>query len=91
MKTIQEINGAIMHGTWSNTELTSMIDAVKWRRAQLQKQVKRTLNVGDAVSFLSTKMGVTVQGRVRKIAIKFVTVDTGQTLWRVPANMLEAA
>jgi hypothetical protein len=88
MKTIQEVNSAIMFGDWTNTELTSMIDAVKWNRAQLQKQVKRSLAIGDFVSFVSSKTGSNVAGKVRKIAIKYVTVDTGQTLWRVPANML---
>jgi len=89
MRTIQEVNSAIMLQQWTDTELRSMIDAVKWNRSQLQKQVKRSLTVGDTVSFTSSKTGGNVTGRVRKIAIKFVTVDTGQTLWRVPANMLQ--
>ena len=85
---IKQINSAIMFGTWTDIELRSMIDAVKWNRAQLQKQVKRSLAIGDTVTFTSSRTGGTVTGSVRKIAIKFVTVDTGQTLWRVPANML---
>ena len=88
MLDIQQVNSAIMLQQWTDTELRSMIDAVKWNRTQLQKQVKRSLTVGDIVKFTSTKTGATVAGKVRKIAIKFVTVDTGQTLWRVPANML---
>ncbi len=89
MKTIQEVNSAIMFGTWTNTELASMIDAVKWNRASLAKQTKATLRIGDAVSFTSTKTGLAVAGTVTKIAIKYVTVKTQQGLWRVPANMLE--
>ena len=88
MRTIQEVNSAIMLQTWTDTELRSMIDAVKWNRSQLQKQVKRSLAIGDTVSFTSSKTGGNVTGRVRKIAIKYVTVDAGQMLWRVPANML---
>jgi hypothetical protein len=88
MRTIQEINGAIMFGNWTNTELISMIDAVKWKRATLAKLTKASLMLGDAVEFTSSKTGLAVQGTVRKIAIKYVTVDTGQGLWRVPANML---
>jgi hypothetical protein len=88
MRTIQEINGAIMFGDWTNTELISMIDAVKWKRATLAKLTKASLLLGDAVEFTSSKTGLAVQGTVRKIAIKYVTVDTGQGLWRVPANML---
>jgi hypothetical protein len=88
MRTIQEINGAIMFGDWTNTELISMIDAVKWKRATLAKLTKASLMLGDAVEFTSSKTGLAVQGTVRKIAIKYVTVDTGQGLWRVPANVL---
>jgi len=90
MKTIQEVNQAIMLQTWTNVELASMIDAVKWNRAQLTKNVKNSIKPGQMVRFTSSKTGQTVSGKVRKIAIKFVTVDTGQTLWKVPANMLEA-
>jgi len=85
---IKQINSAIMFGTWTNTELSSMIDAVKWARANLQKQVKRELSVGDNVNFTSSKTGMNVTGVVTKIAIKYVTVKTVQGLWRVPANML---
>ena len=88
MKTIQEVNSAIMFGTWTNTELMSMVDAVKWNRATLAKQTKRTLTVGDSVNFTSSKTGMNVTGLVTKIAIKYVTVKTVQGLWRVPANML---
>ena len=88
MRTIQEINQAIMFGDLTNTELTSIIDAVKWKRATLAKLTKASLMIGDTVNFTSSKTGMDVTGRVRKIAIKYVTVDTGQMLWRVPANML---
>jgi hypothetical protein len=90
MKTIQEVNQAIMFGAWTNVELASMIDAVKWNRARLTKDVKNSIKPGQMVRFTSSKTGQTISGKVRKIAIKFVTVDTGQTLWKVPANMLEA-
>jgi hypothetical protein len=91
MKTIQEVNQAIMFGTWTNVELSSMIDAVKWARAQLTKDVKNTIKPGQMVKFTSSKTGKTIVGDVTKIAIKYVTVRTPQGQWRVPANMLEAA
>jgi hypothetical protein len=91
MKTIQEVNSAIMFGDWTNTELMSMIDAVKWRRATLAKLTKASLTVGDTVSFTSNKTGMDMSGVVTKIAIKYVTVKTAAGLWRVPANMLERA
>ena len=88
MLTIQEVNRAIMLQTWTNTELSSMIDAVKWNRDQLAKRVKRSIGLGDNVEFTSSKTGRLTRGFVTKVAIKYVTVNTGMGLWRVPANML---
>jgi hypothetical protein len=65
-----------------------MIDAVKWNREQLARQIKRSIGVGDNVEFSSSKTGRTMRGHVTKVAIKYVTVNTGLGLWRVPANML---
>ena len=91
MKTIQEVNSAIMFGEWTNIELSSMIDAVKWNRAQLTRDVKNSIKPGQMVKFTSSKTGKTMVGDVTKIAIKYVTVRTPAGMWRVPANMLEAA
>ena len=85
---IKQINSAIMFGTWTDIELRSMIDAVKWNRAQLVQQTKRSLRIGDNVNFTSSKTGMNTTGVVTKIAIKYVTVKTVNGLWRVPANML---
>jgi hypothetical protein len=74
--------------TWTNTELTSMIDAVRWNKDQLAKRVKRSISIGDNVEFTSSKTGRLTRGFVTKVAIKYVTVNTGMGLWRVPANML---
>jgi hypothetical protein len=88
MLTIQEVNRAIMLQTWTNTELTSMIDAVRWNKDQLAKQIKRSISIGDNVEFTSSKTGRLTRGFVTKVAIKYVTVNTGMGMWRVPANML---
>ena len=88
MKTIQEVNEAIAFGTWTNDQLSSMIDAVKYNRSRLMQQIKRSITVGDNVEFTSSKSGRLLRGFVTKVAIKFVTVNTGAGLWRVPANML---
>ena len=85
---IGQINSAIIQGTWTNTELSSMIDAVKFARARLTESTKRELRIGDNVNFTSSKTGLNVTGVVTKIAIKYVTVSTVKGLWRVPANML---
>ena len=85
---IKQINSAIIMGTWTNTELSSMIDAVKYARARLAQSAKASLKVGDNVNFTSSKTGINYTGLVTKIAIKYVTVKTVKGLWRVPANML---
>jgi small-conductance mechanosensitive channel len=85
---IRQINQAIMFGNFTNTELSSIIDAVKWARASLAKSVKNQLSIGDRVQFTSTKNGTIYTGIVNKIAIKYVTVNTSMGLWRVPASML---
>ena len=89
--TIQEVNSAIMFGDFTNEQLNSIVSAVQYARAQLGKQKIRTFTKGDTVKFHSTKRGVTVTGTVTKVAIKYVTVKDGTMLWKVPANMLEAA
>ena len=87
---IKQINSAIMFGTFTNTELDSIMSAVQYARAQLRAIKIRTFTKGDTVKFHSIKRGVTVTGTVTKVAIKYVTVKDGVMLWKVPANMLEA-
>ena len=87
---ISMINTAIIQGSFTNDQLSSIIDAVKFARARLTETTKRSLRLGDAVKFTSTKTGMTYTGKVEKIAIKFVTVNTGAGRWKVPASMLEA-
>ncbi len=85
---VQQINTALITGSFTNQELMSVIDAVKFARTRLNQQTKSSLRVGDSVEFTSTKTGQTMTGFVTKIAIKYVTVKCLGGLWRVPANML---
>ena len=88
--TITDINQAIMAGNWTDAELSSIIDAVRFNRARLARQVKCSIRLGDQVKFYSAKRSMTIAGTVKKVAIKYVTVQTPQGgLWKVPANMLE--
>jgi hypothetical protein len=92
---IKEINRAIITGNFNNDELSSLIDAVKFARARLTDQTKRSLTLGSKVKFTSNRNGQTYVGTVEKIAIKYVTVRENKPgsftsgLWKVPANMLE--
>lgn len=85
---IQTVNAEIIAGKFTNEQLSSIIDAVKYARAQLGRQSIRKLSIGDNVNFDSVKLGRNVTGVVTKIAIKYVTVRTVNGLWKVPANML---
>jgi hypothetical protein len=88
MLSISQVNSAIMTQVWTDIELRSMIDSVQWNRSRLRERIKRSIMLGDNVEFTSSKTGRLMRGHVTKIAIKYVTVNTGMGLWKVPANML---
>lgn len=85
----EDLNKAIVFVQFSatNEDLNQIIEAVKYRRAQLARRNTATLRVGATVSFVG-RNGATVQGTVQKVMIKNVSVKTPTTTWRVPANML---
>ena len=85
---IQTVNAEILAGNFTNEQLSSVIDAVKFARARLSEKNKRSITLGSNVNFTSSKTGQNLTGVVMKIAIKYVTVKTISGLWRVPANML---
>jgi len=91
MTEISAINGAILAGNFTNEQLNSIGDAIRFARAQLGQQNKYTLRVGTKVKFTSSRSGMEVTGDVQKINRKFVIVKSGVTNWRVPASMLSAA
>ena len=88
---IKEINSAIMHGDFTNEQLNSIGDAIRFARAQLVARNKSVLSIGTNVKFTSSTKGTFI-GTVEKINRKFVIVrENGKTFgnWKVPANMLE--
>ena len=85
---INQLKSAIMLNGYSNDELNSLGEAIKYARTQLGKEVKRSIRVGDKVQFTDTRIGYTHQGTVLKINIKYVQVSTNKGTYRVPANML---
>jgi hypothetical protein len=89
--TLQEINSAIICGTFTNDELNSINDAVRFARARIASKTKYSLRIGDQVKFTNSRTGREMTGTVKKIAIKNVTVMTPEGGWRVPANMLSPA
>ena len=88
---IQQINHSIMFGNFTNEQLDSVTSAVKFARSLLSRFNKRQLRIGTTVKWTNSRTGRMETGAVEKIAIKFVTVNTGAMRWKVPANMLEVA
>lgn len=96
---IKQVNDAVAFGNFTSEELISIGDAIKYRRSQLAKAMKRGMCIGDKVKFVG-KQGRTVVGIVEKVNRKYIIVKEQPssfngglfaTNWRVPASMLEAA
>ena len=85
---VQQINAALVAGQFTNDELNSVGDAIKFARSRIQRKTICELRIGTNVNFTSSKTGVNYTGFVKKIAIKYVTVQTASGLWKVPASML---
>lgn len=85
---IKQINAAIIQGNFTNTELESILAAVRFNRSRLRESVKMTLVRGARVQFQSSRRGL-VTGTVRKVNIKYAEVDTALGGFKVPMNMLE--
>ena len=94
---ISEINRSIIAGSFTNDELTSIGDAIKFARAQLANKNKFTLVKGSKVKFTNSRSGGIVIGTVEKVNRKYIIVREQNpssmfgTNCRVPASMLSAA
>lgn len=87
---VHQLAHAIRTGDWTNGDLSTLVEAIKYRRAQMVKDVKRSVLVGAAVTFTDSRRGRTASGTVEKIGRTYITVrETGRGLWRVPASMIE--
>jgi hypothetical protein len=86
---LTQIKAEILTANLTNSELQDLIETVQYARAQLGKTVKRQLQPGVSVSFVSNRSGQRVLGTVERVAIKNIVVRTHLGLYRVPANMIE--
>jgi hypothetical protein len=86
---LNQIKAEILTGGFDNAGLQELIETVQYARAQLGKTVKRQLQPGVSVSFVSNRSGQRVLGTVERVAIKNIVVRTHLGLYRVPANMIE--
>jgi hypothetical protein len=81
---------SLIHGM-DQQDLNRVVEAVKYARSQKHREMAGNLRPGDVV-FFDGKYGKTVQGKVIKTAIKYVSVDCGMDgRWRVPAGHLRKA
>lgn len=91
--TIDQINTAIITGTFTNEQLTSIVDAVKFARSKVAQQTKNAITLGTQVKFTDPRNGRTHTGTVSKIKIKNILVNCPTYgrggLVNVPASMLE--
>lgn len=89
---IKAINTAIISGNFSNSELDSIQDAIKFAKSRIASQLSVTLGRGTKVSLQHAKLGGRVFGTVLKVKIKKadVKLDSGMT-YSVPLSMLTVA
>jgi hypothetical protein len=85
---IQTINAEILQGAFTNEQLDSIGDAIKFARSRIAQKNIFSMRTGSNVQFTSSKNGMTYKGTVNKVGRQYVTVATPQGMWRVPANML---
>jgi len=91
LSTIQHVNSQIMFGDFTNDQLESIVAAIKFRRNQIARSVKRSVVKGATVRFYNARLGRDMTCTVEKVAIKYITVrelNGAGGLWRVPASML---
>jgi hypothetical protein len=84
-----EIVSTIIQSRYTNDELNTIVEAVKFARARLGKQNIYSMRVGAKVQFKSSKTGLMVDGVVEKVNPKNILVRTAPfEKWKVPASML---
>lgn len=88
MSDLRSILIGIQQSDFNHDELNTIIEAVKFKRAQNARKAANTLREGQQVSF-NGRNGFTV-GILEQVKIKKAIVKVGQTRWNVPLAMLEA-
>mgnify|MGYP003648786156 CR=1 FL=1 len=89
-QTLPEMQAMIMN--MDNDELDSIAVTIKFRRSQIQQEVKKLFKVGDKVFFMSRKNGKgKIEGEITKINKKYIVVDetNGISRYTVSPTLLE--
>lgn len=87
MKTVSDVNAAILNGNWSQAELSMLIKAINYKSKELQSRAVFSFRKGDKVSF-NTRSGETITGTVARVNQKTVTVNTPNSQWKVSGTLL---
>lgn len=88
---LDDITQEISHGSFTNDQLESIIRAVRYRRSEIGREVRRSVRVGDMVQFYHPGLAQTLKGSVKEVLVKNVMVTTQGRIYRVPASLLELA
>ena len=88
---VNTIFRAICVSNFTNEELNSLTEAIRYRRNTIAQEVKQELQVGAQVSFISSRTGVTHAGTVVSIKIKNAVICCSEGNFRVPCSMLKVA
>ena len=91
MKTVSDIAVAIIGGKFSNDDLRSLHDAIKYAMDRNTYVTKVSLGIGDRVTF-SNKAGREISGIITKINQKTVAIKTAnEGNWKVSTSLVKKA
>ena len=86
---VRQICSDISFGNFTNDELNQIVEALKYRRAQLARTKARSFGKDDKVRF--TSRGHTYFGTIVRVKVKNAVVRVGNwQTYNVPVNMLES-
>ena len=75
-------------GRMSAAELNLVVESIKLRRTFLARQTTNSINKGDKVQFDGGSKHGVITGKVVKVNIKTIVVDSGPHNWKVSANLI---
>ncbi len=87
--TADDIIDALYRGSWTNDDLVKISTAIIDARTRVRNRNIFNLRAGDKVQFRSQKTLSNYQGVVQEVKRKYVIVNTGVGIYRVPAEMLK--
>lgn len=89
MKTVSEINKAILSGNFSPDDIRSIQQALKAAYSNMQTREKFSYRVGEEVTF-KARSGEYISGKITKINQKTINVRTNTGMeWKVSPSLLK--